>query len=127
MPCGKVGRDFIDQVALHINDWNSSSDNQYISLKAAFVFLAVGLQKLSPKSKAKDHQDILSKRLILWRQGEINKLLREGRIVQGRIGKLKASEPPDRSKVFAISLYWKAKSTQRCVSSVKQLVVACWL
>ena len=28
-------------------------------------------------------------------------LLREGRIFQGRIGKLKASEPPDRSKVFA--------------------------
>ena len=32
--------------------------------------------------------------------GEINKLLREGRIIQGRIGKRKASEPPDRSKVF---------------------------
>ena len=101
VPYGKVGRDFIDQVTLHINDWNSGSDNQHISLKAAFVLLAVGLQKPSPKSKAKDHQDVLSKRLILWRQGEINKLLREGRIIQGRIGKLKASEPPDRSKVFA--------------------------
>ncbi|XP_073231425.1 uncharacterized protein [Porites lutea] len=101
VPYGKIGRDFIDQVTLHINDWNSGSDNQHISLKAAFVLLAVGLQKPSPKSKAKDHQDVLSKRLILWRQGEINKLLREGRIIQGRIGKLKASEPPDRSKVFA--------------------------
>ena len=101
VPYGKVGRDFIDQVTLHIYDWNSVSDNQHISLKAAFVLLAVGLQKPSPKSKAKDHQDVLSKRLILWRQGEINKLLREGRIIQGRIGKLKASEPPDRSKVFA--------------------------
>ena len=88
-------------MTLHINDWNSGSDNQHISLKAAFVLLAEGLQKPSPKSKAKDHQDVLSKRLILWRQGEINKLLREGRIIQGRIGKLKASEPPDRSKVFA--------------------------
>ena len=101
VPYGKVGRDFIDQVTLHINDRNSGSDNQHISLKAAFVLLAVGLQKPSPKSKAKDQQDVLFKRLILWRQGEINKLLREGRIIQGRIGKLKASEPPDRSKVFA--------------------------
>ena len=57
--------------------------------------------KPSPKSKAKDHEDVLSKRLVLWRQGEINKVLREGRIIQGRIGKLKASDPPDRSKVFA--------------------------
>ena len=96
VPYGKVGRDFIDQVILHINYWNSGSDNQHISLKAAFVLLSVGLQKPSPKSKAKDYQDVVSKRLILCRQGEINKLLREG-----RIGKLKASEPPDRSKVFA--------------------------
>ena len=43
----------------------------------------------------------MSKLLTLWRQGEINKLLREGRISQDRIGKLKASDPPDRSKVFA--------------------------
>lgn len=63
VPYGKIGRDFIDQVTLHINDWNSGSDNQHISLKAAFVLLAVGLQKPSPKSKTKDHQDALSKRL----------------------------------------------------------------
>ena len=33
VPYGKVGRDFIDQVTLHINDWNSGSDNQHISRK----------------------------------------------------------------------------------------------
>ena len=102
VPYGNAGRDFIDQVTLHVNDWNSGSDNQHcISLKAAFVLLAVGFRKPSPTSKAKDHQDVLSRRLILWRQGEINKLLREDRIIQGRIGKLKAWEPPDRSKVLA--------------------------
>ena len=101
VPFGKVGRDFIDQITSHINDWNSGSDNQHICLKAAFVLLALGLQNPNAKSRAKDHQDVLSKRLTHWRQGEINKLLREGRIIQGRIGKLKASDPPDRSKVFA--------------------------
>ena len=95
VPHGEVGRDFIDQVTLHINDWNSGSDNQHISLKAAFV-----LQKPSPKSKAKDPQDVLPKRLIHWRQSEINELLRKCRIIQGRIAKLKASEAPDRSKAF---------------------------
>ena len=65
VPYGKVVRDLIDQVTLHVNDWNSGSDNQHISLKAAFVLLAVGLQKPSPKSNAKDDQDVLSKRLIL--------------------------------------------------------------
>ena len=51
------------------------------ALKAAFVLLAVGLQKPSPKSKAKEHQELLSKRLAQWKDGEINKLLREGRII----------------------------------------------
>ena len=101
VPYGKVGRDFIDQVTLHINEWNHGSGIQHIALKAAFVFLAVALQKPSPKSKAKDHQEVLSKRLVLWKEGEIGKLIREGRIIQGRIGKLKSSGPPDKSKVFA--------------------------
>ena len=72
-----------------------------MSLKAAFVLLAAGLQKLGPKSKAKDNQDALAKRLVLWREGEINKLPRECRIIQGRIGKLKGSASPDKTKVFA--------------------------
>ena len=51
--------------------------------------------------KLKDHQDALAKRLFLWREAEISKLLRECRIIQGRIGKLKGSAPPDKTKVFA--------------------------
>ena len=61
----------------------------------------MGLQKPGPKFKAKDHQDALAKRLVLWREGEISKLLRECRIIQGRIGKLKGSAPPYKKKVFA--------------------------
>ena len=65
------------------------------------MLIAVSLQKPSPKSKTKDHQDVLSNRLAIWKEGKIDKLLREGRIIQGRIEKLKRSDPPDRSKVFA--------------------------
>ena len=76
------------------------------------MLLAVVFQKPSPKSKAKNPPDVLSKRLIHWRQGEINELLRKCRIIQGSIGKLKASRAPDRSKAFPkLILYWKAKST----------------
>ena len=101
VPYGKTRREFIDQVTLHINDWNSNSDQQHISLKAAFVLLAVALQKPSPKSKTKDHQEFLSKHLALWKEGEISKLLREGRMLQGRIGKLKTFDQMEKSKIFA--------------------------
>ena len=73
VPYGKVGREFIDKMTEHINDWNNGSKMQSIALKAAIVLLAVGLPKPSQKSKAKDHQEYLAKRLVLWKEGEIDK------------------------------------------------------
>lgn len=85
VPYGKTGRDFIEQLTKHINDWNKKTEMQHIALKAAIVLLALGLQKPSRQSKAKDHQECLSRRLTLWKEGEIDTLLREGRMIQKRI------------------------------------------
>ena len=71
------------------------------SLKAAIVLLATALQKLSMKSKTKDHQECLTKRLALWKEGEIESLLREGRSIQKRIRKTKRGNPPNKAKIFA--------------------------
>ena len=102
VPYGRVGREFIDQITLHINEWNSSTENQHIALKAAFVLMAVCLQKPGPKSKANQHVAILEQRLALWKNGEIEKLIREGRILQHRIGKQHVyTDSQDRSKVFS--------------------------
>ena len=75
---------------------------QHLALKAAIVLLAVGLQKPSQKSKAKDHQECLEKRLKLWKNGEIECLLREGRMFQRRIQKSRRnSDPPNKARIFA--------------------------
>ena len=58
---------------------------QPIALKAAIILLALGLQKPTQKSKTKDHKECLAKRLVLWKEGETSKLLREGRIIQKRL------------------------------------------
>ena len=55
VPYGRSGREFIDQITKHINDWNNSTESYYIALKAAFVLLALVLQKPSHNSKARDH------------------------------------------------------------------------
>ena len=91
VPYGKEGRDFIDRVTLHINDWNSGSDHQHISLKAAFVLLAVGgkVKLISNYTKV-----------------ELFKVVSENSRRRNRPIDLR----------FLLSLYWKAKSTQRCVS-----------
>jgi hypothetical protein len=100
LPYGKIGREFIDQLTMHINQWNNKSDNQHIALKAFFVLLAAGLQKPGPKSKAKDHKECLKKHLASWKSGEIGNLLHEGRVIQSRIGKGRKSEPQNKAKIF---------------------------
>ena len=101
VPYGKIGREFIDQLSTHITDWNNATQMQHIALKAAIVLLATALQKPSMKSKAKIHQECLAKRLALWKEGEIDSLLREGRSIQKRLVKTKRTEPPNKAKIFA--------------------------
>ena len=74
---------------------------QHLALKAAIVLLAVALQKPGQRSKAKEHQECLEKRLILWRNGEIESLLREGRIIQRRLSKSNKNDPPNKARNFA--------------------------
>ena len=85
----------------HINDRNNGSKMQPIALKAAIVLLAVALQKPSQKLKAKDHQECLAKRVVLCKEGEIDKLLCEGRMIQKRLSNSRRVDPPNAARVFA--------------------------
>ena len=89
VPYGKTGKDFIDKLTQQINDWNNGSEMQHIALKAAIVLLAVG------------HQECLAKRLALWKEGEIDVLVREGRMIQRRLTNSRRADPPNKAKVFA--------------------------
>ena len=75
VPYGKIGKEFIDQLTMHIMDWNNGSESQHIALKAAFVLVAVCLQKPSQKSKTKDHKECLTRRVALWKNGDIDQLI----------------------------------------------------
>ena len=101
VPYGKVGRDFIDQLSKHINDWTNGTAMQHLGINAAILLLAVGLQKPSRKSKAKEHQECLEKRLKLWENGNIDCLLREGRMIQRRLQKSCRNDSPNKAKIFA--------------------------
>ena len=98
VPYGKTGRDFIDQLTKLIDDWNNRSPMQHLALKAAIVLLATALQKPRQRSKAKKHQECLEKR---WRKGEIESLLREGRMIQRRLLKSNKNDPPNKARIFA--------------------------
>ena len=101
VPFGKTGKEFIDTLKELINKWNNFSEMEFIALKVAIVLLALCLQKPGPKSKSKDYQDCLAKRLVLWK-GEVDTILYEGRMIQRRLGNSRrATDPPNRAKIFA--------------------------
>ena len=114
VPYGKVGREFIDKMTENINDWNNGSKMKPIALKAATVHFAVGLQKPSQKSKAKDHQECLAKQLVLYKEGEIEKLLRKGWMIQKRLSNSWRINLTNAARVFA-NLLCQGKSTRPCV------------
>ena len=98
----KTGKEFIDTCKELTNKWNNGSEMAFIALKVAIVLLALCLQKAGPKSKLKDHQDCLARRLVLWKKGEIDTILREGRMIQRHlVNSRRATDPPDRAKIFA--------------------------
>ena len=60
------------------------------------------LQKPSSKSKAKDHSNCLTRRLALWRNGEIELILRETKQIQKNFTSSKKTRSlDDVSKIFA--------------------------
>ena len=65
VPIGRTGEEFIDTWEELTNKWKNSSEMELIALKVAIVLIALCLQKPGPKSKLKDHQDCLAKRLVV--------------------------------------------------------------
>ena len=43
VPYGKIGKDFIDELTLLINDSNYETERQHVALKAFFLLQTVGL------------------------------------------------------------------------------------
>ena len=121
VPYGKTGRDFIDQLTKLIDDWNNRSPMQHLALKTAIVLLATAPQKPGQRSKAKEHQECLEKRLTLWRNGEIESLLRKGRMIQRRLLKSNKNDPPNKARIFA-KRSWRARLIRPYDISVRMIV-----
>ena len=59
------------------------------------------LQKPPATSKTKDHIEKLTLRLVLWKEGKIDELISEGKVIQNRLTSGKRKERDDIEPVFA--------------------------
>ena len=57
-------------------------DMHNIALKALTIIPSLLLQKPNKKSKAKERNECLKRRLDLWHEGDFDKLVREVRFIQ---------------------------------------------
>ena len=82
LPSGKAGKAFISELARLYQSYADNSTLECIALKACSVMQSLLLQKPHAKSKTKEHIACLERRLVLWTEGNIEKLMTEGKCIQ---------------------------------------------
>lgn len=82
VPSGREGKEFVSELTRLVRGYAEASALEFVAIKAAMVLPLLALQKPWADSKTKDHCVILGRRLRAWKQGDINGLVREGRVIQ---------------------------------------------
>ena len=84
-PSGSVGKAFIDELTRLASLFVNKTSSESFALTALMVCTPLLLQKPSKKSKTKEHAKHLQRRLALWKEGDIEALVREGNAIQARM------------------------------------------
>ena len=85
VPRGKIGKEFIDEATRLMRLFNRKMRWEPLALNLLIIYFPLMLQKPSQRSKNKDHVRYLTKRLSLWKEGCLDKLLSEGEEIQKRM------------------------------------------
>ena len=99
LPSGAAGKAFIEEMTKVANNFTAGSAMESATMTLLMIMPSLLLQKASKRSKAKEHTEVLKRRLVLWQAGKLEELLREGQEIQRRMGKGK-HENDHTEKVF---------------------------
>ena len=83
-PTCAATKDFITETTRLISNFNVDSFLAPVALKILCLMPKLLLQKTHEKSKGSENTAALSRRMAMWRRGEINELLSEARALQER-------------------------------------------
>ena len=126
VPTGHAGQDFVAEVTKCINYFNQASPLEPIALKMSLLMFPLLLQKPSKKSKSKDHVRCLEERLVLWKKGNLEDLLRKGRVIQRKLQSSKHTDPENTDKIFCrLMLHGKVSAALRWVGDHKSSIHKC--
>ena len=112
VPSGKAGKEFVLELARLFRSYSEATALESVALKAVMLMPHLLLQKPSPTSKAKDHCDHLTHRLQAWQLGNIDGLLREGRVIQQHLVQRRSTSSEDSHLAASFSKLILAGKTQ---------------
>jgi hypothetical protein len=102
LPTGKCGQTFIKEKARLIECWTTHNVLERIALKAVAVMDFLLLQRTHHKAKTKDNKEALSRRILDWKAGNIEKLFSEVCAIHGELDKRRSRmSTPQLSATFA--------------------------
>ena len=111
LPSGKAAKEYIRELTTWLEHFNNNTEFAPIALKVYHTLPSLMLQKPSRNSKSKEHLKKLEERLAMWKNGDIETLLKECTILQQSLTSGKKRSPEDSAKIFA-KLMPREKSTQ---------------
>ncbi len=99
VPSGSVGKEFVRELTRLLESFTQHSAQEAISICAAMTLPQLLLQKTHAKSKSKENVDALKRRLLTWREGDLQALLREGRAIQSDFPNSKPCQGTDEAMI----------------------------
>ena len=82
VPSGAAGKEFVAKLTRLFYAYAEQTALESVALTAVMVLPVLLLQKPHAHSKTKEHAACLERRMVLWKKGDINGLVREGRVIQ---------------------------------------------
>ena len=87
VPTGSDGNSIVQELARLLQAFADGSSLECVCMKAVIILQALVLQKTSRTSKTKEHINHLKRRMALWKSGNLNEILLEGRCIQKHLPK----------------------------------------
>ena len=119
LPSGKQGKSFIKELTRLFRLYSEESAMECIALKATFLFPLLVLQKPHRRSKNKEHNIALERRLNSWLDGSFVILLNEGKTIQKQFknARHRTAKKPDFLRQFSNYMFdGKVKAALRILN-----------
>ena len=81
---GAAGKGLIEETIRLVNSWTYKLDLETIALKALMIMPCLLLQKTFLNSKSKENSETLKRRFSLWKNGQLDQLMFEGKTIQDK-------------------------------------------